>query len=141
MPDPNLNYLFGCPSDIYRCGGIAPVKATDDMTQPVGQKNGKLFTAPSSQLPDPEDLPDGEIIVTYDGEYIAQPYDEVINLGNIVTPGASGNVMTSTGSGWTSAAPAKELPTVTPANNGQVLMVVNGAWAAAELPAAEGEDF
>lgn len=139
---PNENYLFGCPSDIYRCGGIAPVKATDDMTQPVGQRNGLLFTAPGGTgLPDPEDLPDGEIIVTYDGEYIAQPYDEVINLGNIVTPGTAGNVMTSTGSGWTSAAPAKELPAVTAANNGQVLMVVNGAWAAASLPAAEGEDF
>ena len=139
---PNENYLFGCPSDIYRCGGIAPVKATDDMTQPVGQKNGLLFTKPGGTgLPDPEDLPDGEIIVTYDGEYIAQPYDEAINLGNIVTPGTAGNVMTSTGSGWTSAAPAKELPAVTAANNGQVLMVVNGAWAAASLPAAEGEDF
>lgn len=138
---PNENYLFGCPSDIYRCGGIAPVKATEEMTQPVGQKNGLLFTAPSSQLPDPEDLPDGEIIVTYDGEYIAQPYDEVINLGNIVTPGTAGNVMTSTGSGWTSAAPAKELPAVTAANNGQFLMVVNGVWAAATVPYAEGEEF
>ena len=139
---PNENYLFGCPSDIYRCGGIAPVKATEDMTQPVGQKNGLLFTKPGGTgLPDPEDLPDGEIIVTDDGEYVVQPYDEVINLGNIVTPGTAGNVMTSTGSGWTSAAPAKELPAVTAANNGQVLMVVNGAWAAASLPAAEGEDF
>lgn len=139
---PNENYLFGCPSDVYRCGGIAPVKATDDMTQPVGQKNGLLFTKPGGTgLPDPEDLPDGEIIVTYDGEYIAQPYEDVISLNNIVAPGVAGNVMTSTGTGWTSAAPAKELPTVTAANNGQVLMVVNGAWAAASLPAAEGEDF
>lgn len=139
---PNENYLFGCPSDIYRCGGIAPVKATEDMTQPVGQKNGLLFTKPGgSDLPDPADLPDGEMLVTYDGEYIAQPYDEVIVMANLVTPGASGNVMTSTGTGWQSAAPVKELPTVTPANNGNVLMVVNGAWAVAELPAAEGEDF
>ena len=139
---PNENYLFGCPSDVYRCGGIAPVKATDDMTQPVGQKNGLLFTKPGgSDLPDPEDLPDGEIIVTYHGEYIARPYEDVINLNNIVAPGVAGNVMTSTGTGWQSAPPAKDLPTVTAANNGQVLMVVNGAWAAAELPAAEGEDF
>lgn len=138
---PNENYLFGCPSDIYRCGGIAPVKATDDMTQPVGQRNGLLFTAPSSQLPDPSDLQDGYIIVVVDGVYVALPYDEVIALANLVTPGAAGNVMTSTGFGWTSAAPAKELPAVTAANNGQVLMVVDGAWAAASLPAAEGEDF
>ena len=139
---PNENYLFGCPSDVYRCGGIAPVKATEDMTQPVGQKNGLLFTKPGgSDLPDPADLPDGEIIVTYDGEYIAQPYEDVINLNNIVAPGTPGNVLTSTGTGWMSAPPAKELPAVTAANNGQVLMVVNGAWAAASLPAAEGEDF
>lgn len=104
---PNENYLFGCPSDIYRCGGIAPVKATEDMTQPVGQKNGKLFTAP----------------------------------GNIVTPGNVGNVMTSTGSGWTSAAPAKELPEVSEANNGQFLVVVNGAWTPKTVPDADGEDF
>lgn len=32
---------------LYKCGGIAPVKATDEMTQPVGQRNGQLFTEPS----------------------------------------------------------------------------------------------
>ena len=139
---PNENYLFGCPSDIYRCGGIAPVKATDDMTQPVGQKNGLLFTKPGgSDLPDPVDLPDGEILVTYDGEYIAQPYEDVISLNNIVAPGVAGNVMTSTGTGWMSAAPAKELPAVTAANNGQFLVVVNGAWVAKTVPDADGEDF
>lgn len=34
----------------------------------------------------------------------------------------------------TTAANAKELPTVKAANNGQVLTVVSGAWAAANLP-------
>lgn len=139
---PNENYLFGCPSDIYRCGGIAPVKATDDMTQPVGQKNGLLFTAPGgSDLPDPSDLQDGYIIVVVDGAYVALPYDEVIALANLVTPGASGNVMTSTGSGWVSAAPAPQLPEVSAANNGQFLVVVNGEWAAKTVPDANGEDF
>lgn len=36
---------FGCPY-LYKCGGIAPIKATDEMTQPVGQRNGQLFTEP-----------------------------------------------------------------------------------------------
>lgn len=35
---------FGCCPYLYKCGGIAPIKATDDMTQPVGQRNGQLFT-------------------------------------------------------------------------------------------------
>ena len=33
------------------------------------------------------------------------------------------------------------LPTVTTANNGQFLQVVNGAWAAATIPSAEGVTF
>lgn len=32
---------------LFKCGGIAPIKATDEMTQPVGQRNGQLFTYPS----------------------------------------------------------------------------------------------
>ena len=37
---------FGCCPYLYKCGGIAPIKATDEMTQPVGQRNGQLFTTP-----------------------------------------------------------------------------------------------
>ena len=29
------------------CGGLSPVKATDEMTQAVGQRHGQLFTEPS----------------------------------------------------------------------------------------------
>ena len=36
---------FGCPY-LYKCGGIAPIKATEAMTQPVGQRDGQLFTEP-----------------------------------------------------------------------------------------------
>lgn len=136
MPNPNYDYLFGCDSGIYKCGGIAPVKATDDMTQPVGQRNGQLFTKPGgSEIPDPSDLPDGKILTTSDGEWIADDAPDPLPL-----PGAAGNVLTSTGSAWQSA-DLTRLPTVSAANNGQVLMVVSGVWTAASLPAAEGEDF
>ncbi len=38
--------MFYCKY-LYKCGGIAPIKATDAMTQAVGQRNGQLFTYPS----------------------------------------------------------------------------------------------
>ena len=37
--------------------------------------------------------------------------------------------------------PADELPSVTEADNGKVLRVVNGAWAADTIPNAEGVGF
>lgn len=43
---------------------------------------------------------------------------------------------------WTGAEPASGgLPAVTSADNGKVLQVVNGAWAAASLPSANGVTF
>ena len=39
------------------------------------------------------------------------------------------------------AAVGAGLPAVTTANNGQFLQVVNGAWAAATIPSAEGVTF
>ena len=102
----------------------------------MSQKNGQLFTKPGgSEIPDPSDLPDGKILTTSDGEWIADDAPDPLPL-----PGAAGNVLTSTGSAWQSA-DLTRLPTVSAANNGQVLMVVSGVWTAASLPAAEGEDF
>lgn len=50
-----------CWPCLYRCGGIAPIKATDDMTQPVGQRSGQLYTKPggggSSDYTDIENKP------------------------------------------------------------------------------------
>lgn len=96
----NWNYLFGCDSGIYKCGGIAPIKATDDMTQPVGQRNGQLFTAPTgggSGLPDVSDVDNGKVLKVVNGVWA------------LVYP--------------------NELPPVTSADNGKILKVVNGAWA------------
>lgn len=42
---------------------------------------------------------------------------------------------------WTGKAIPDGLPTVTSSDNGKVLMVVNGAWAAASLPSASGVSF
>ena len=36
----------------YTWSALAPIKATDDMTHPVGQRDGQLFTAPTGGLPE-----------------------------------------------------------------------------------------
>ena len=47
---------------------------------------------------------------------------------DLPSPGASGNVLTSNGSKWGSAAPAAELPAVSTEDNGKVLGVNFGEW-------------
>ena len=42
---------------------------------------------------------------------------------------------------WTGAEPPTELPTVTASDNGKILRVVNGAWAADTVPSASGVNF
>ena len=100
----NDMYDCACPSGLYKCGGIAPVKATDDMTQAVGQRNGQLFTLPSGGtgiIPDPTNVPDGYVLSVQDGACVW-------------VPAPSG------------------LPDVTAADNGKVMTVVGGTWAAAD---------
>lgn len=55
--------------------------------------------------------------------------------------GTAGQVLTKTADGqeWKDA--AKELPNVTASDNGKFLRVVNGAWAAASIPNANGGSF
>lgn len=55
--------------------------------------------------------------------------------------GTAGQVLTKTADGqeWKDA--AKELPNVTTSDNGKFLRVVNGAWAAVEIPNANGGSF
>lgn len=97
-------YDYACPSGLYKCGGIAPVKATDDMTQAVGQRNGQLYTFPSGGtgiIPDPTHVPDGYVLSVQDGMCVW-------------VPAPSG------------------LPEVTAADNGKVMTVVGGTWTAAD---------
>lgn len=49
--------------DLGRCGGLSPVAATDDMTQPVGQRDGQLYTKPVAAAEGLTDIEDTEEIV------------------------------------------------------------------------------
>lgn len=40
------------PCNPYTWSALSPIKATEDMTHPVGQRDGKLFTAPTGGLPE-----------------------------------------------------------------------------------------
>lgn len=51
-----------------------------------------------------------------------------------VTSADNGDVLTVVEGAWAKAEATKELPAVTSSNNGQVLMVVDGEWAVANLP-------
>ena len=51
-----------------------------------------------------------------------------------VSSANNGEILTVSGGKWVSAAPASQLPAVTTTENGEVLTVVEGAWAAAALP-------
>lgn len=54
---------------------------------------------------------------------------------------AGTNMTQSYASGTLTLAANSQLPTVTSSDNGKVLMVVDGAWAAASLPSANGVSF
>ena len=51
-----------------------------------------------------------------------------------VSSGNNGQILTVVNGKWAAADPASQLPTVTAVNDGEVLTVVSGAWAAAALP-------
>lgn len=51
-----------------------------------------------------------------------------------VTATDNGKVLTVVNGEWAAAAPAAELPAVDADDNDKVLTVVSGAWAAADLP-------
>lgn len=51
-----------------------------------------------------------------------------------VTAADNGKVLTVSGGQWAAVLPTPELPAVTASDNGDVLTVVDGAWAVAALP-------
>lgn len=71
----------------------------------------------------------------------AKMKDEIkpVLMVNGTKPDATGNVNVSGGGGGGGGGSGSVLPSVTAADNGKVLQVVNGAWAAASLAAYRGE--
>lgn len=84
---------------------------------------------------------DGRLPIVVNGavtsvqDYVATKQDTLVSGTNIKT--INGNSLL--GSGDITISGGDSLPTVTAADNGKVLMVTNGAWAAGELPVYNGE--
>lgn len=72
-------FFTKCKNCCHRCGGISPVKATDAMTQPVGQRDGQLFTTP--------------------GEGVVFPVDKTEEMTQPVGVDAEGKLFTKPGGG------------------------------------------
>lgn len=102
-------------------GGVKPVAKTDAMTQDVGvDENGKLYTEPA------EGGTDLSLDIT--GAAVGQ----IAKISAVDTDGVP--------TAWTPV-DMPSLPTVNTSDNGKFLRVVNGAWAAAEIQNANGEEF
>ena len=129
-------------------GGVKPVAKTSDMTQSVGvDANGALYTAPGGGG-------------TGSGDMLKSVYDpqnkstDIFKYANDVADARQAKILVDgilegDGAGNISAAETVQaelldvevLPTVTTADNGKFLRVVNGAWAVAEVDNASGVSF
>ena len=129
-------------------GGVKPVAKTSDMTQSVGvDANGALYTAPGGGG-------------TGSGDMLKSVYDpqnkstDIFKYANDVAGARQAKILVDgilegDGAGNISAAETVQaelldvevLPTVTTADNGKFLRVVNGAWAVAEVDNASGVSF
>lgn len=98
---------------------------TELIVNPTGVSIDNLVTPTTSTMPTTKQYVD-------DG--LAAKQATLVSGTNIKT--VNGNSLL--GSGNISTA---ELPTVTTSDNGKILMVVSGAWAAASLPSANGVSF
>lgn len=74
---------------------------------------------------------DGTTYTTTGEVTVTQTLSSGTAIGSINVDGAS----------TTLYAPGDELPTVTSSDNGKVLMVVSGSWAAAAISSANGVSF
>ena len=129
-------------------GGVKPVPKTSDMTQSVGvDANGALYTAPGGGG-------------TGSGDMLKSVYDpqnkstDIFKYANDVANDRQAKILVDgilegDGAGNISAAETVQaelldvevLPTVTTADNGKFLRVVNGVWAVAEVDNASGVSF
>ena len=129
-------------------GGVKPVAKTSDMTQSVGvDANGALYTASGGGG-------------TGSGDMLKSVYDpqnkstDIFKYANDVADARQAKILVDgilegDGAGNISAAETVQaelldvevLPTVTTADNGKFLRVVNGAWAVAEVDNASGVSF
>lgn len=82
--------------------------------------------------------------VTIDGTatklYAPEGGGSTVTVTPILTSGTQTATISVDGTSTTLYAPT-ELPSVTSSDNGKVLMVVDGAWAAASIPSANGVSF
>lgn len=53
----------------YTWSALSPVKATEDMTHPVGQRDGQLYTAPTGGVPEPLQGQEGYILQVVGGKW------------------------------------------------------------------------
>lgn len=129
-------------------GGVKPVAKTSNMTQSVGvDANGALYTAPGGGG-------------TGSGDMLKSVYDpqnkstDIFKYANDAANDRQAKILVDgilegDGAGNISAAETVQaelldievLPTVTTADNGKFLRVVNGVWAVAEVDNASGVSF
>lgn len=91
-------------------------------------------------------IPDGRPATDFNAmnrEWVRAVANEAASSGGLpeVSGSDNGDVLTVVEGAWAKAAPAAELPAVTSANNGEFLMVVSGAWAAAALSEWTGGSY
>lgn len=55
----------------FRPGALCPVQATDAMTEPVGQRDGQLFVAPTGGIPEVTEADNGKVATVVNGSWIA----------------------------------------------------------------------
>lgn len=98
----------------------------------VGEHNGSRYTAK---------LTAASLSSTMTGTLVVEPIVTQSDIPTAVSDLANDSGFQTASDVQTAIAAAAELPTVTASDNGKFLRVVNGAWAAETVPAAESNSF
>lgn len=61
-------------TNIFRPGALCPVQATDAMTEPVGQRDGQLYVAPTGGVPDVTETDNGKIATVLEGAWAVSDF-------------------------------------------------------------------